>query len=223
MTRGLSSANQAAITAQVVRPVVFVELHFDSPTGAIRLHSGLGDLTATDFDGVSQTFLGVGDLGRVDEVREGQAINPYKLSLTLSGLDTTLASEVKDANAVLRPVKLQHGYLSAAHQLLANPHKLWRGRINEVNMVTPQSADGLSAIEVVAESFLIALQRANGRLFNDAEQQGLFSGDLGFEYGADVEDIKLIWGGQSVSYGGAPGGSFVGGGVPQDGAEEFLR
>jgi len=223
VTRGLSAANQSAIAAQVVRPVVLVELHFDAPTGVVRLHSGLGDLSASDWSGSTQTFPGVGDLGQIEEVREGQAISPHKLALSLSGLDATLSAEVLTGDAVLRPIYMQVGYLSAGGALVADPHKLWKGQINEVQFSVPHSADEFASIRIVAESFLIAFKRANGRLFNDADQQQEFPGDLGFEYGPDVEDIKLIWGGQTVSYGGAPGGSFVGGGFPTDGASEFLR
>jgi hypothetical protein len=207
VTRGLSSANQAAIASQVVRPVALVELHFDSPTGVIRLHNALGDITAKDWAGVSQTFQGVGDLGQIDEVEENQQINPHKLSFTLSGLDATLSSEVLTGDSVLRPVYLQIGYLDEDYTtLLDDPHKLWKGQINEVEFVMPSNASDGVSIRVTAESFLIALKRKNGRLFNDADQQSEFSGDLGFEYLPQVEDIKLVWGGQSVSYGTPPGG-----------------
>lgn len=207
MTRGLSAANQTATEAQVVRPVALVELHFDSPTGTIRLHNGLGDITANDWAGVSQTFQGVGDLGQIDEVEENQQISPHKLAFTLSGLDTALASEVLTGDTVLRPVYVQIGYLSDDFStLLDDPHKLWKGQINELDFVAPSTSGDQTTIRIVAESFLISMKRANGRLFNSADQQSEFAGDIGFEYLPDVEDIKLVWGGRTVSYGSPPGG-----------------
>jgi hypothetical protein len=214
MTRGLSAANQTATEAQVVRPVALVELHFDSPTGTIRLHNGLGDITANDWAGVSQTFQGVGDLGQIDEVEEADQISPHKLAFTLSGLDSTIASEVLTGDTVLRPVYLQIAYLEADHNtLIDDPHKLWKGLINEVQFEMPKDPEDFAAIRVVAESFLIAFRRKNGRLFNDADHQTEFSGDIGFEYLPQIEDIKLVWGGQTVNYGSTPGG-FVPAGIP---------
>lgn len=214
MTRGLSSANQAAIASQVVRPVALVELHFDAPTGVIRLHNALGDITAKDWAGVSQTFEGVGDLGQIDEVEEARQVSPHKLAFTLSGLDATLAAEVLTNDSVLRPVYLQIAYLDEDYTtLLDDPHKLWKGQINEVEFEMPKDAEDFASIRVTAESFLIAFKRKNGRLFNDADHQTEFSGDIGFEYLPQIEDIKLIWGGQSVNYGSSPGG-FIPVGTP---------
>lgn len=226
MTRGLSAANASAIAAQVVRPIALVELHFDAPVGTTRLHNALGDIVAKDWAGVSQTFSGVGDLGQIDEVEEDRKISPHKLAFTLTGVDTTIAQQILTGDNVLREVYFQVGYLDDDHQtLLADPHKLWRGQINEVEFNLPQSPEEFSAIRIVAESFLIAFKRNNGRLFNDADQQSVFAGDLGFEYLPQIEDIKLIWGGQTVNYGSAPGGSFVGGtdfnAGPTDGSIRF--
>ena len=64
MTRGVSSANEAAMSSAVVRPVRFVELQFAS--GTVYVWSGAGN-----FSWNGHTWIGLGDLASCSPVEEG--------------------------------------------------------------------------------------------------------------------------------------------------------
>lgn len=201
--RGLSSSNEAHVAGREVRPRALLQLEYDSPTGTLYITDHIGPLTANDWEGNSQTWTGVGDLGSIDTVQEAREVSPYSLSFTLTGIDSTIASQVLTDDSVMRKAKLLMVYLDENGDLVDQPHKLFKGQINEQKVSVGKD----SAIQITAESFLIALSQSNGRLFNDADQQDEFSGDLGFEYQPQIENAKISWGGDSKNYGnGSPGG-----------------
>lgn len=77
----------AALEHDNVPLCLAVEIHY--PNGAVRVHSGVGDV---DINGYS--YKGVGVLGGVDPVKQTSKTEPGRLSLSLSGLDGTLLAEV---------------------------------------------------------------------------------------------------------------------------------
>ena len=223
MTRGLSSTNATAIAADVVRPVVLATLEFDSPTGTLRLHTGIGDLSAS-IGGASQTFTGVGDLANVETIGEGADLIAQNVRLIMSGLDTVLSAQALQQNSVLRPCTLHLGMLGSDNTLLDAPVELFKGFVDRPNFGVPHAPDEQTTISLAAENFLVVLSRENGRLFNEADHQSEFPGDLGLQYVSQMEDVKLIWGGQTVNYGGSSGGvTSPSPGSPNDSPPPFLR
>ncbi len=201
--RGLSALNEAHVDGRVVRPRALLQLEYDSPTGTLYITDNVGPLVANDWEGVSRTWTGVGDLGSIDTVEEARDVSPYALSFTLTGIDSTIASQVLTDDSVMRKAKLLMVYIDTDGSIVDQPHKLFKGSINEQKVSVGEE----SAIQITAESFLIALTQNNGRLLNDADQQDEFSGDLGFEYQPQIENAKISWGGDSKNYGnGSPGG-----------------
>ena len=196
MSRGLPAALVTAIDGQVVRPVTFVELAFDAPTGTQYIHDSLGNLTADDWDGVSRTWAGVGDLGGVEGLEEGLDVSPFAATLILSGLSATIASSVLTDDTVLRTVRILIGALDESRALVSDPHPWWSGLVDDQQV----SVGSENIIRMVCESHLAAFQRVNGRMFNDADLQDEFAGDLGFQYLPQVLDAKVVWGGDVKSY-----------------------
>ncbi len=213
-SRGIASAIVTAADGRVVRPVTFVELAFDSPTGTLYVHNDIGSITANDWDGTSQTWQGVGDFGGIDEFEEGDEVSPYAVTLVLSGIDATIASTVLTDDTVLREVRILQGLLDDTRSLVAAPHPMWEGQIDEQQVAIGEE----SVIRVTAESRMIAFEQTNGSLFNDSDQQELFSGDVGFEYLPQMIDAEIRWGGEEKSFrtgqlNTGPSGAGFGGGV----------
>lgn len=206
MSRDVDSNIITAIGGAVVRPVTFVELHFDSPTGILYLHDGIGAISADDWDGNPQTWQGVGDLGGIEGIDEASDVSPYSATLILSGLDSTISGAILTDDAVLRDVYILISARNEDGSLVAEPHPMWRGQLNDLQVQVGSE----NVIRAVCESFLAAFERSNGILFNDADQQALFSGDVGFQYLEQVIDAKIVWGGQTQDY--RTGGNVGGGG-----------
>jgi len=197
MSRGLSAANESAVDSQVVRPVTFVELYFDEGSSTLYLHDNIGPITADDSTGTPRTWQGVGDYGGVSRIEEGKQVAPFKVDLTLSGIDSTIANEVLTDNVILREVVLLVGFIDLDRTVVADPHLMWKGYVDNVQMAVGSS----SVIRLSCESQLAAFEKANGRVMNDASQQAEFPGDQFLEYLPQMLDAKITWGGQTQSFG----------------------
>lgn len=215
MSRGLSANNINAVDGAVVRPVVFCELHYDSPTGTLYLHDNIGDIVADDWAGTSRTWSGLGDFGSISTIEEGKDISPYKVDLILSGIDADIAAVSLTDDTILREVYLLIGFIGLDRQVVDDPHPMWAGKIDDVQMAIGSE----SVIRVSCESQLAAFEKTNGRLQNDADHQSEFSGDLFYKYLPQMVEAKFRWGGRTQTYGtgssaGAIGGIYTGGILP---------
>lgn len=208
MSRGLSASNINAVDGDVVRPVVFCEIKYDSPTGTLYLHDNIGDITADDWSGTSRTWSGLGDFGSISTIEEGKEISPYKVDLILSGIDATIAAVHLTDDSVLRDVYLSIGFIGLDRQVVADPHPMWSGRVDDVQVAIGSQ----SVIRVACESQLAAFEKTNGRLQNDADHQSEFSGDLFYKYLPQMVEAKFRWGGKTQTFGtGSSGGGGFGG------------
>jgi len=197
MSRGLSATNLGAVDGAVVRPVVFCEIKYDSPTGTLYFHDNIGDITADDWNGTSRTWSGLGDFGSISQIEEGKDVSPYKVDLILSGIDATIANAHLSDDTILREVYLSIGFIGLDRAVLSDPHPMWAGKIDDVQVAVGSQ----SVIRVSCESQLAAFEKTNGRLQNDADHQSEFSGDLFYKYLPQMVEAKFRWGGKTQRFG----------------------
>lgn len=219
MSRGLDATNISAVDGAVVRPVVFCELHYDSPTGTLYVHDNIGDITADDWGGTSRTWSGLGDFGSISTIEEGKDISPYKVDLILSGIDADIAAVSLTDDTILREVYLLIGFIGLDRVVLSDPHPMWAGKIDDVQVAIGSE----SIIRVSCESQLAAFEKINGRLQNDADHQTEFSGDLFFKYLPQMVEAKFRWGGKTQVYGTGTSGSGGFGGINTGGILPNIR
>ena len=182
MSRQLSAANLAAAKSGHVHPITFVELGLDA--GTVRAHDSLGDYVWG-----SETWVGVGDFGKVGDIQESEQISPYSIDVTLSGIDATLINEALNNNFFMRPMSIYLGWLDEDHELVATPDEMWSGTIQKMNIRTGQE----NTITVIGESELAIFRKNKNFLFNDTQQQKRFSGDLFFQFQAQIDDAQPEW------------------------------
>lgn len=190
MSRNIAAGNAAKADDNVVIPVVFIHIAFDSPSGDVYLHDALGTINwnATD-------WLGVGDLGSIKAMEEGEMISPYAFQATLSGIDQQIVDEAVNQQAWGNDVNVYIGWLNATtHQLDDDPDLFWKGFVDDlvVTLGTENSVD------LVAESELARFKKKNERMYTDASQQERHPGDTFFGLVPWVSEIKLRWGGDRV-------------------------
>ena len=113
MSRGFPSNVLTALASQHVALVTFAELQF--PSGTVYLHNSIGTYTWGGHD-----WLGVGDLGEISQIEEGADVSPYKITLSLSGLDATISGAALTEDYYMHPVKVYLGVLDADDALLAD-------------------------------------------------------------------------------------------------------
>ena len=188
MARSITTAFNNAITSQVVRPLLAVELEFS--TGTLRFWNGYGDLTMTA-GGSSNTFTGLGDLMGVSAVSESDQVEAIGATLSLTGIKSSLISAALSANYTNRNASIFLGLFDTNKSVIADVYTLFKGKMDIMKI--DEGAES-ATIVLNLENRLIALDRPKERRYTHEDQQLSFSGDLGFEFVPDLQDKEIIWG-----------------------------
>lgn len=192
MSRGLAAANATAAQQRHVRPIVFLELRFDS--GTLRLHNAVGTYTWGGF-----TWSGVGALGEVAPYEESDGASAYRISYRLSGLNSTILSEALNEEVFERLAIRYDGFIGDDGQLVADPDEIRRDYMDTMEIVR---GDEMESVMLNCESEHVRDTQAPGGLFSDEDQQALFASDTGFQYLSQMIDANPYWGpgGQRVTH-----------------------
>lgn len=183
MARDLTAAVTAAAAAEVVRPVIILDI--DLSTGSIRLNSSDRDLTWN-----GKAYYGVGYHGAISSVEESSELQAANVSMTLSGIPTKFVTTVTDENYQGRPVTIWQGFLNDSYTLIADPIVQFAGLIDQLSLVLGQTA----TVTLTAEHKLARWERPNSRRYTDADQQAAYSGDLGCQFISQVVEKEILWG-----------------------------
>lgn len=185
MTRALTSAVAAAITQPSVGLVLFVEMLFDS--GTLRVCSAGYPLSWN-----GQTWQGVGALGTIEEVREGESGEVTGLAFTLSGVPSTHLALALEEKYQGRVVNVYVGFLDLpTHAILADPVLEWSGRIDQMPIV--DARDGNATVRVTAENELYDFARPAPLFWTDEDQRKLYPGDTGLRFAKQLSERTLTW------------------------------
>lgn len=183
MPRTLPAAVLAALDDGVVRFVPMVRFDFDS--GVLALHVGRGSVV---YDGV--TFLSSNNLLAIGDVAEGAEGGAPSLSITVSGIDTTLRALLQTEPYLYRTASV-HMCLTDDSFMLdpAAVFDLFFGSITDISyQETPAPTFG-----VTLQSRLADLARSQALKLTDADQQFLYPGDKGLEFVAQMAQMKIAW------------------------------
>jgi hypothetical protein len=190
MSRTISPAVLAELSAGVIRPAVFVESQF--PSGWVRLWTGLGEITWG-----GRTWAGAGTLLGIGDIEETTDVVATGTTITLSGVPTDLVSLcINDARQGL-PGQVYLGFLTGAGAVIADPVLAFAGRLD-----VPSISDGADRceIQITYESRLIDLNRAREWRYTHESQQQISPGDRFYEYVAGLQEREIRWGlGQSIA------------------------
>ena len=190
MSRDIGSTNETQAQGQYVHVVLLANLQFDTP---VYVHSGYGEIV---YD--SNTYLGVGDFGSISQARESEVIGPNGITLGLSGVDAGLVSEALDSGSYGDPVTIYQGYRLDDGTLADNPFILWQGFLEYATV----SQGGDNTITLTCESDLSVLGESDNSRYSDEDQVERYSGDRAFEYVVAMKNVKLQWGGRTITRGG---------------------
>lgn len=182
--RNLSTEMQAVSTAEVVRPIMFVECEFDS--GDINLWNGVGSLS---YGG--KNYIGAGNLLAVEPVSESTDLRANGTSVTLSGLNNTLVGLAKDEDYQGRALTVKLGAMDESNDVIADPVIMFSGFMD--TMMLTDSGES-STITIDVENKLIQMDRAKVRRFTDNDQRIDYPNDDGFSFVTKIQDREINWG-----------------------------
>ena len=182
MARSLPAALATEFGKDQLELFYAVELAFSS--GTLRFWTGYGELTASGED-----WTGTGLVMQISSSQENTDLSANGLSLTFSGLDTTVVSFVLGENYRGRIAKVYVGALVS--NVPTDLYQIWSGRMDTMTIVE----DGQTAtVQITIENILIDLERPRLRLYTDEEQKARFPGDESLSKVAGLQDAQIIWG-----------------------------
>lgn len=197
MSRGLPTAVANAVSADVVRPVLFVECAFDS--GDLNLWAGIGNLTV-----VSTTYVGAGTLLSVSGIKESTELQANGIVIQLSGITEPLLSKARDEDYQGRELKVLLGTMDSTNTLISNPFVIFSGFMDTMTIT---DAGETSTIKVSVENRLIEFERSRQRRYTSEDQKIDYPNDKGLEFVAEISEKEIVWGRtQEGSSGGGGGG-----------------
>ena len=183
-TRDLTALVKTELAADLIRPALFFEFELST---TINIWSGNFDIS---WD--SKTWLGNGWLrGFSPPVEEG--LKTDGISVNLSGLPTSLISEILNGGAKSKKGKFYLGFLDSAGAVIADPIILASGFLDTSDFSDSPTS---SVVRLSYESELALLDRSKDYFWNK-ETQALFdSNDEGFDYISKLAEWRPSWGQQ---------------------------
>lgn len=186
--RDISTANKNASQGRVTRPVWFVRLGYDG--GDVLLNSTDRTLSFDhDDDTNDEDFLGVGKLGKITGPEETLEVRAVTIDMELSGIDPSDIAVALDEDYSGRPVEVWLGFVDENYALVADPFLISLYNIDTQSIELGETA----TIQVSATQFA-AWERAKTDRYTNADQQELYSGDVGLEFVAQQVEKELVWG-----------------------------
>ena len=195
MSRVLSNAMKEMAVAKVVRPIFLVHMVFDS--SELNIWSGVGNLS---FDSV--TYTGLGDLLSISDIKETSDISATGISVSLSGVKTSLIAVAKDQDYQGRELTVRLGAFNESGSLIADPVIIFSGFMDTMTIA---EAGAYSSITIAVENKLVAFERAKIRRYTAEDQKIEYPADKGFEFVTSIVQKEIFWGRPSPASGDGDG------------------
>jgi len=181
MTRTIPAAFATALGGDAIQPFYAIDLLFDSPN-SMYLWTGFGDKTIW-----SNTYAGVGDAIQVSETGESSDLSVKGLTLTLSGVKSSLVTKALAEPYQNRTCKLYFGLIGQSDVI-----ELFTGRMDKMVI---RDGPETATIALSVEHKLAALERAVVRRYTEESHKALTTGtDTFFTFLADLQDKPIVWG-----------------------------
>jgi hypothetical protein len=181
--RALTEDVVTALQADNVPLLVLVELQFE--TGTVRCCNA-----GYNFEYGGNTWTGLGNLGGISAVAEGEQLEMYGITLTLSGVPPEMIALALSSGYQGRPATIWLAPLTNSYALLNDPVIIFKGRMDTM----PIEVGNTATIQLTVESKLVDWERPRERRYNHADQISEYPDDLGFEFVAQMTEKEIIWG-----------------------------
>lgn len=168
------------------------------PTGWLYVHSGVGE---REYKG--NTYLGIGELGSIGQIKEDGKANAKRLSVSISLTDTALVREVLADDPIGNEANLDIVVLDEDLRII-DGDVLFNGTIGDLDIVKGDIAKITLSLVDWLEVWNRPIQN---NLYSDAAQQALYPGDQFFDQVELLASKPL-----NSGVAGAPVGGYGGGG-----------
>jgi hypothetical protein len=183
MPRSMTTAMEAAVVADVVRPVYAVELDFGS--GWVRANSTPYTLTIN-----GSSSLGIGTFGGIAPIEETGELSAYQMALQLYGVPRDLIGIALAEHYQGRTARIFFGAMNESHAVIADPVLFFAGRMDAMKIDLGETA----TVTLTVENRLADWDRERVRRYTSEDQAAVYPGDKFFDYVPKMQDITLKWG-----------------------------
>lgn len=178
MTRSVDSSTIAALGQDSFRLAQFIQIDFDP---IIRITDWSRDITA-----LSSTFISSPHFLDFSQVTETSELGINSATLTLSAVEQSYVALMLNNDYIDIRCRAWRAVLDLSDSVIGAPILIFDGRITGYQISEDR-------IEIEIASHWKDFEYTSGRITNHNSQQRYFSGDLGFEFAANmVKDLK--WG-----------------------------
>ncbi len=183
MTRDADAGAITKSKAAVFYPFILVELFLDS--GTLYVCSLDKNIVWN-----SNTYLGVGDLGKITPIQETTDAQASGVSVELTGIPTDYTDVVLGEDYHGRKIIIRQGFLDSNFQIAEDPPILFEGIMDQAQITLGKTI----TVRITAEDDWIRWEEPILSMYTNAEQQYLYPGDLGLEFVSQVVEKEIIWG-----------------------------
>lgn len=181
--RNLDGATIAQLGASVISPAILAQLAFKSSTQFVW--NGVGPLAWN-----GSTFIGGGGFVSMGSIVEGAAVEAAGVTVSLSGIPSTLVTECLTDIQQGAPAKIWTAFWRNG-ALITTPYLAFSGAIDKASL---KLGSKTSTISLALENKLVNLQRGSNRRYTTADQHLVYPDDTGFNWVEILNDIALKWG-----------------------------
>jgi len=190
MTRTISSSLTAVLGDAEIEPYYAVDLDF--PSGNLRLWTGFGNRTIS-----SNTYVGSGDIMRIDGLEEAADLSSRGTTLTFSGVPSNLVTYALTEE--------YQGHLCSIYWGIKSVSDVVEVFSGYMDKMTIQDDGETSTISLSVESRLITLERPNTRRYTQASHDAVIATegysnttDTFFKWVTQLQDKQIPWGRSNV-------------------------
>ena len=182
--QGIDTAISSRLGGDAQQMFFAVKAEFD--TDDIRVWTGTDDITVN-----SETYTGAGSLLGISGVEEDLEIKSSGISISVSGMDSTILNYALTENYQNRPITIFLGFQMGGSNESAGELTLFKGRMTSLQINdTPEGA----TVTIDCENRLVDLDRPSNLRYTVESQEFLNSGDTGFNRVQSLADKQIAWG-----------------------------
>lgn len=186
MTRTITTAAENASLADVVRPLILIDLDFAS--GHVRLNSTPYALT---YGG--NVYQGAGKLGEISPVEETADIQATSIALKLYAIPRDVVSLALAEQYQGHDATMMLGMMDETWSLIADPVIVFAGRMDVMSISLGETA----SVTLTVESRFADWERPRIRRYTSEDQVAFEgAGDKFFDYAPTMVEKTVKWGKQ---------------------------
>lgn len=182
MTRNLTASLETAIVGDFVEVFFAIEAFFDG--GTLRLWTGNGTKSIE-----GNSYTGAGEILGIAPVKESSDLSANSVSVTLTGIDSSIVSLALSEDYSYRDFKLYFGVVTSGGSFVMD--QIFQGYMSTMSI---NEQGETCDITLVVENKMLTLQTPRLRRYTNNDQQNEFPGDLGLEFVEDLQRKEIVWG-----------------------------